>query len=262
MPEETPVAVAEPKPEEFLDNIEQQHHSAISGFTNKNELAKGYGELYSKMGTAVQIPDEKTAPEEIAAFYRKIGCPETKDGYESFKPAEIPEGMAYDEEFEMTMRGIAHEANISKSQMTKLVKAYNDYQIATFGKVRDENLRLTAEGETALKESWAGDYEKNFEITERACTELIPNEELRAQFAELVTTKGLKNNPVFAEVFLGIGKSMLDDTLTKGQPPTKVPDYVPSSPNSPGMYEYGDSEECKKARTYFRAKGHQYARKD
>lgn len=259
---EEPTTPPEPTPEAFLDNIDQQYHKTASAFDSKNALAKGYDELFTKMGTAVQIPTNQTAPEEIAAFYNKIGRPETKEGYDSFKTSELPEGMNYDEEFEMTMRGIAHEAGISKAQMVKLVKAYNDYQIATFGQVRDENLRLVAEGEKALKENWGGEYDKNFEIAERACAELIPNEELRAQFAELVTDKGLRNNPVFAEVFLGIGKSMLDDTLPRGQQPQGPEGFVPASPNSPDMYAFGDSEECKKARAYFRAKGHVYATKD
>lgn len=261
MAEEPTVTVTEPKPEAFLDNIAEEHHSAISGFTNKNELAKGYGELYSKMGTAVQIPTDQTAPEEIAAFYRKVGKPETADEYGK-STVELPEGMSNDEKFEMTMRGIAHEAHFTKAQWQVILDAYNKYQVSVYGGMKEESQRLIAEGDATQRKNWGADYDKNFEIVDRACAELIPNEELRTQFAELVTSKGLRNNPVFAEVFLGIGKSMLDDTLVKGQLPKGPDGYVPSSPNSPDMYALGDSEECKKARTYFRTKGHVYATND
>lgn len=250
----------ETKPEAFLDNIDPQHHSAISAFTDKNGLAKGYDELFTKMGTAVQIPNEQTAPEEIAAFYRKIGAPEKPEDYELVMP-KMPEGMTHDEKFEMTMRGVACEAGISKKHLKILFDAYNTYRISQHGDEAEEAKRLIAEGDATQRKNWGADYDKNFEIVDRACAELIPDEELRGKFAELVTSKGLRNNPVFAEVFLGIGKSMLDDTLTKGQPPKKE-DYVPASPNSPDMYAFGDSEECKKARAYFRAKGHVYATTD
>ena len=252
----------EPTQEGFLDGIDQEYHSAVEPFGNKNELAKGYRELYSKMGTAVQIPGDESAPEEVSAFYNKIGRPETPEGYDSFKPDEMPEGLPYDDKFEMTMRGIAHEAGISKSQMTALVKAYNDYQIAIYGDGQNEAKRQALESDKKLQEDWGVDYKPNFEIVERACTELVPDEELRTQFAELIDAKGLRNNAIFARVFLGIGKSMLDDTLTRGTPPKGPADFVPSSPNSPEMYAFGDSENCKKARAYFRAKGHIYATND
>lgn len=262
MPDPIEPPVAEPTSEAFLDNIDQQYHSGISGFKTKNDLAKGYGELYSKMGTAVQMPTEQSTPEEVAAFYNKTGRPEGPEGYDSFKPAEMPEGMQYDEKFEMTMRGIAHEAGISKTAMAKIVAAYNQYQASLFGSTQEQAKQAIADGDATQKKNWGADYDKNFEIVDRACAELIPQEELRTQFAELVTSKGLRNNPVFAEVFLGIGKSMLDDTLVKGQPPRGQADFVPSSPNSPDMYAFGDSDECKKARAYFRAKGHTYANSD
>ena len=251
----------ETTPEAFLDNIDQEHHAGISGFKTKNELAKGYSELYGKMGTAVQIPTEQSAPEEISAFYRKVGAPEKPEGYEKSSVV-LPEGMTNDDKFEMTMNGIACEAGVSKKHMKILLDAYNKYRISQHGEAADENKRLIAEGDATQHKNWGADYDKNFEIVDRACAELIPNEELRGQFAELVTSKGLRNNSVFAEVFLGIGKSMLDDGITRGTPPKPPESYVPASPNSPGMYALGDSEECKKARAYFRAKGHVYATKD
>ena len=249
-------------PPAFLDGIETQYHSVVEPFADKNSLAKGYSELSTKMGTAVQIPTDQSTPDEVRAFYQMAGCPETKDGYDSFEAAEMPEGMTHDQEFEMTMRGIAHEAGITKVAMSRLVKAFNAYQISKFGLTKDEDAKLVAEGEKQIRENWAADYDKNFEIQERACVELIPDEELRTKFGELITAKGLKNNPVFAEVFLGIGMSMLDDTLTKGSQVVNKDDYVPANPKSPEMYEHGDDDESKKARAHFRAKGHVYATKD
>lgn len=255
--------LTETQTENFLDGISEEHRSAVSGFTNKNELAKGYGELFQKMGTAVQIPNEKSSTEEIAAFYGKLGRPDNKDGYEIDRPEKMPEGMPYDQEFEMTMRGIAHEAGITQSQMKTLVKAYNEYQIATYGKVRDETNRLVEEGDRALKEKWGVDYKPNFELVERACTELIPDEKLREEFAQLVDSKSLRNNPVFGEVFLGLAKSMLDDTLVKGGGPVEDKQFVPTNLKSPEMYATGEDDYSRKARDYFRrTQNYDYGRND
>ncbi len=256
--EETTIETAAPA---FLDGIETQYHSAVEPFTDKNSLAKGYSELSTKMGTALQIPTSETTPDEVTAFYQKLGVPPTKDGYD-LKMPELPEGLSHDEKFEMTMRGVAHEAHISQEAMKKLFEAYNAYRVSAHGYQQEEGQKLIAEGDKALHEKWGVDYPKNFEIQERACVELIPDEELRTKFGELITAKGLRNNPVFAEVFLGIGMSMLDDTLTKGSQVVNKDDYVPANPKSPEMYEHGDDDESKKARAHFRAKGHVYATKD
>jgi len=245
------------KPEAFLDGIAEEHHSAVSGFGNKGELAKGYASLFQKMGTSVQIPNEDTPADEISAFYNKLGRPDTKDGYEIERPEKLPEGMNYDEKFEMTMRGIAHEAGITQPQMKTLVKAFNEYQIATFGEYTNELNRTREEGERALKEKWADNYDANLQVAQRALKELVPGEDGEA-FVKLIEDSKLGNNPVFVRAFHEIGKKMLDDTFIKGGELPEDKGYKPAYPDSPEMYSTGDDDESKKARAYFEAKGHTY----
>ncbi len=216
-----------------------------------------YLELMKKQSTSVKIPDEHTPAPERSAFYRSIGCPEDPTGYEIERPT-IPEGMTYSEEFEMTMRGIAHESGISQPQMKVLTKAFNEYQISTFNKQATESARINDAQDLALKEKKGGDYDKFCAVSERACSELIDSKELRTSFAQLIEEKGLKNHPVFTEVFGVIGNKMLDDTLVKGNLPVDDKEYKPASPNSPQMYANAEGEEGEKARAYFTARGHVY----
>lgn len=223
-----------------------------------SKLGTSYLELMKQQSTSVKIPDENTPAPERSAFYRSIGCPEDPTGYEIERPT-LPDGMSHSEEFEMTMRSISHEAGISQSQMKVLTKAFNDYQIGTFNKQATESARLIDKQNEELKVSKGGDYDKFCAISERACTELIDSEELRTKFAQLVEEKGLKNHPVFTEVFGSIGNKMLDDTLVRGNLPADVDkDYKPGSPNSPAMYANPESEADQKAHDWFVAKGHVY----
>lgn len=226
-----------------------------------NDTAKAgtsYLELMKQQSTAVKIPDEHTPAPERSAFYHSIGCPEDPTGYEIEKPT-LPEGMTHSEEFEMAIRGVAHEAGISQGQMKALTKAFNDYQISTFNTQATESARLIDKQNEELKVLKGGDYDKFCAISERACSELIDNNELRTKFAQLVEEKGLKNHPVFTEVFGVIGNKMLDDTLVKGSLPADVDkDYKPGFPKSPEMYANPESESDKKAHDWFVAKGHTY----
>lgn len=241
------------------DGASETNQSLIvnKGWQNLDAVLDSYGTLEQSLGSRVKLPDENTLPAERSAFYNKLGRPETKDDYELDRP-QMPEGMTYDEKFEMTMRGVAHEAGITQSAMKALVKAFNEYQITAFGEVADEMARAVEEGDRALKEKWGADYKPNFEIVERACVELIPDTGLREKFAQLVDEKGLRNHPVFGEVFFGIGKSMLNDTFVKGQPPPPEKDYIPAYPNDPDMYRSGTDEESVRARAWHTAQGHVY----
>ena len=222
-----------------------------------SKAGTSYLELMKQQSTSVKIPTAETPAAERSAFYRQAGCPETPDKYEIEVPT-LPDGMSYDQEFQMTMRGIAHEAGISQGQMSVLAKAFDQYQIGTFEKASGEAIRLNESQDRALKEKKGGDYDKFCAVAERACAELVDDTDLRTAFAQLIEEKGLKNHPVFTEVFGVIGGKMLDDTLVRGTAPEGEKGYVPASPNSPEMYNNAEGEEGEKARAYFTAKGHVY----
>ncbi|KKN59768.1 hypothetical protein LCGC14_0538580 [marine sediment metagenome] len=225
-----------------------------------NDTAKAgtsYLELMKQQSTSVKIPDEHTSAPERSAFYQSIGCPRDPTGYEIERPT-LPEGMTYSEEFEMTMRGISHEAGISQAQIKVLTKAFNEYQISTHNKDATEAARINDAQDLALKEKKGGDYDKFCAVVERGFVELIPSEELRTQFAQLIEEKGLKNHPIFTEVWGTVSEKLLDDTLVRGNLPVDDKDYKPASPNSPEMYKNPESEPDQKAHDWFVARGHVY----
>ncbi len=222
-----------------------------------SKLGTSYLELMKQQSTSVKIPDENTSAPERSAFYRLAGCPEDPTGYEIERPT-LPEGMTHSEEFEMTMRGIAHESGISQGQMKVLTKAFNEYQISTFNKQALESARINDAQDLALKEKKGGDYDKFCAVVERGLVELIPSEELRTSFAQLIEEKGLKNHPIFTEVFGGMSEKLLDDTLVRGNLPVEDKDYKPASPNSPAMYTNPENEADQKAHDWFVKKGHTY----
>jgi len=232
------------------------------GWTGAGDALSSYSQLEKSLGARVKMPTAESAAEEITAFYSKLGRPENPEGYAL--PV-LPEGKKYDDEFMRGARATAFETNTTSAQFTKWVEWYLGVQKLKEEADAAEKKRAFEEADKALHEKWREDYDPNFEIVERACVDLIPDEALRGKFAQLIDEKGLRNHPVFGEVFLGIGKSILDDTLVKGEGQVNTEGdkgYKPANPNSPDMYATGEDEDSKKARAYFRAKGHTYDRDD
>ncbi len=122
--------------------------------------------------------------------------------------------------------------------------------------------RYREESDRKLHEELGADYDRDIELSKRAYTEYA-NDDLKA-LLETDRWKALRNEPAFIKQYIDMGKKNMDDTFVRGdgQVEVKKDDYIPNSPNSPTQYTTMDGEEGKKARDYFRAKGHVYDRKD
>jgi len=243
---------------DWKEGIAEEHISAVSAFQSKAELAKGYSELFSKMGSSTKIPTADSPAEEVSAFYKQLGRPDTVEGY---KVPVLDEGQEVNKEFFNEMAAGAHEAGMSGVQFDKIVDRYVEFEKQIKEAEVVEFNRYREEADRKLHEDYGVDYDKNIELSKRAYTEYAGDD-----LKELLATDkfiGLMNEPAFIDMLVEIGKKNMDDTFIPGEGPVgKKDDYVPNSPNSPSMYANMDGEEGVKARAYFRSKGHQYERKD
>jgi hypothetical protein len=243
----------------WSSGVAEEHKSAISAFTDTAGLAKGYSELFTKMGSSTKIPTAESPAEEVNAFYKQVGRPDTADGYT--KPT-LAEGQEVDQEFFGNMATIAHESGLSSDQFSKMVGKYVDLEAQRKEAEIVEFNRYREEADRKLHEELGADYDKEIELSKRAYTEYAGDD-----LKELLATDkyvSLMNEPAFIKMMIGIGKKNMDDTFVKGEGQVEKPvdNYVPNSPNSPTMYANMDGEEGTKARIFFRAKGHVYDRAD
>jgi hypothetical protein len=224
------------------------------GWDSADAAINGYRELEKSMGGRVKLPGEDSTPEERSAFYQKLGA---KEKAEEYTRPELPEGKVYDEEVFNEFAAVAAAEGVSDTQFTRMIEKYLGIQEKSAeAKLEAENRESAATVEE-LQREWAGDYEKNIEISKRAIAELVP-EDLREAFSELEIAKNLDNNLVFIKAMHAIGAQMMDDSLVKGETPKPKDDYVPAHINSPEMYRFGEDEESSRARAYFEAKGFKY----
>ena len=243
----------------WRDGIAEEHRNLTDRFDSVGSLAKGYAELDKSASGKTKIPTDDSTPEEVSAFYRKTGRPDTAEGYTL---PTLAEGQEMDKNIFAGWAAVAHESGMSDAQFSGLAKKYveleaqqREVEVVEFNRYREE-------ADRKLHEDYGADYDKNIELSKRAYTEYA-NDDLKAL---LDTDKfvGLRNEPSFIDMMVQMGKKNMDDTFVRGdgQVDVKKDNYVPASPNSPTMYETMESEDGIKARAYFRNKGHVYDRKD
>lgn len=82
---------------------------------------QGMEQLLGKKAQAVVPPSEKSTPEEVAAYRKAIGVPDSPDGYK-LKPDNLPEGVQFDEATAKRAAELAHKHNIPAAAMQEFMK--------------------------------------------------------------------------------------------------------------------------------------------
>lgn len=189
--------------EAFLEGFEEADRAYITehGFNSNADLIGALKAADSK----VAIPQENASAEEIAAFYGKLGRPESADKYD----LPVPDGD--DGKFAQAVKPLLFEAGLSGKQATQLATAYNGLvqQIAK-QKADAYNAQQAKEMEELNKE-WGADADKNTEIARQAARKFGITDE--AKLNALEHALGSKTMLTF---LFNIGKTMMDDPL-KGQ---------------------------------------------
>ena len=196
-------------PKEFRDNKAFLEHEDLSSFLKKSlsDSEKLAGFDPEKV---LNLPGDDTSDDDREAFYRKLGKPESADGYELDDPG-FPDGLPRDEELEGHIKKWAHEANIPADALKSLVGAYNAHVGEIFKAAQDAYDKDLQEKSDALKGELKDDYNEFVLKAQRAATSLGGEE-----FITLLKDSGLETHPTFLKVFGKLGDMVSDDSALGG----------------------------------------------
>lgn len=126
-------------PKEMRENAD--HKKALSGYKNLSDLAMAYIQNKKDLDGALRVPKKDAKPEEVKAFFTKLGVPEKEEDYEledfDFKDAqlEIPKQI---------FRKVAFSSGLTKQQAKNvwlceaaMSKAYANYNFKQKLALRD-----------------------------------------------------------------------------------------------------------------------------
>ncbi len=158
--------------EGWLDRLPPELADAkptLGKFQNFGDLAKSYASLQTVIGkkaAAVAVPNEKSTPEEVAAYRKALGVPDSPDGYQ-IKPEQLPEGLQWDDELAKGFAEIAHKHHIPPAAMQELTARFVASEAA---KVEEYSKTAYAEletGRTELRKEFGGNFDKNIQLAGR-----------------------------------------------------------------------------------------------
>lgn len=118
--------------------------------------------LIGKKQTGVSFPKAGASPDEIAAFRKDAGVPETADGY-TLKPETLPDGVAWDDASAKAMAEVFHANHIPGGAAKAMVEAHlstlaaqaKQQADAAAGKLSE----LVQQTTDQMRQEWGGDFD-------------------------------------------------------------------------------------------------------
>ncbi len=193
-------------PEDLKDRAEWNN------IKDPSDLFKNYINAQQTISKSVRLPDEQSTPEDIAAFYTKLGKPSKKEDY-TFEYQQKDGDMYNKESFDFSMfQDLADKANLTENQYKALATAYIDVQndayknyTKTLADQAAEELK-TAEGK--LKNAWGTQYNNNINLITEKVKKLYPKATLNR-----MQNAGLFRDADFLSAHLKLTKMMTGDTV-------------------------------------------------
>ena len=149
-------------PDEVAD-----YKSSIKNFKSVPDLVKALGNANALIGKKLGVPSEKSSPEEVAAFRRSLGVPDSIEEYK-FAPDALPEGMTWDDNNVKNYAEIAHKHNIPPSAMKALVTEHAKMEHFKMQGMQAQIEKQHVEAVNTLKKEWGGEFEKNIGLAKQA----------------------------------------------------------------------------------------------
>jgi hypothetical protein len=138
-------------------------------FADPSVVVKSFANAEKLMGLPpdriVKMPTDKSTPDEWNEYYTKLGRPAKAEDYK----LPVPDGDTG--EFAKTASSWMHEAGVPQGMATKIATKWNEHVAGQMKAAKTAADTKNATEGAELKTEWGADYEKNFQLVDRAAQE-------------------------------------------------------------------------------------------
>jgi hypothetical protein len=179
-------------------------------FASPADVVRSYAALERRLGRSVTIPGEDAAPEEIEAFYTRLGRPPTPDGYR----IAAPPGDAGDEAARSRLAGFlaaVHAAGAPQATVQAAIDWYRQEPAEAAAESARRADAARAEADAALRREWGAGYDRRLGLAQRALRHFGG-----AELAAMLDRGGFGNEPAWLRACARIGAALAEVSLVSG----------------------------------------------
>lgn len=185
-------------------------------FTTLDDLVKANLDSRQKLSKAIVPPGKSASDDDVAAYRKAIGVPESPEGYEF---PDLPEGQEVTDDVKQSREAWAkrfHEANVPAETAKALVEAFNEEAQAALKAQVDADKKYAEEQAELLQKEWGADAEKNRAYANRAFAKLAERAGVDVEELKHIETKAgqyLMDDARLSRIFAVIGREMGEGSL-------------------------------------------------
>ncbi len=184
--------------------------AVLRDIPNVEALAKGYVSAQSMLGSRVALPGKDSKPEDVAAFYNKLGRPESADKY-GMPELKLSEGLSIDDKKLSSTRELFHKLNLTDSQAKGVLEHYFGTLNEQHASVQQANKTGMEQASQKLREEFGDKFDAKVDVAKSVLQKFGTPE-----LAEYLEKSGLGNDPHIVRIFAKIGDAMMEDGAAGG----------------------------------------------
>ena len=197
---------------------DEKLRSHADRFSSPADLVRAHLDLRQKLSKAIVPPGKDASEEDVAAYRKALGVPESPEGY---KFPELPEDQLTDDvkASRETWAGRFHELGVSADVAMKLSEMVNKDQQAFMEAEARADKEFADEQMAALKSEWGKDADVNMKFANRALVDIAGRVGVDMEDLKGIQGKDgrfLLDHAPLAKVFAEIGREMGEGTLGGG----------------------------------------------
>jgi len=150
-----------------LPDDAKDYKDTLSKYKSVPDMAKALANANQLIGKKLGVPNEKSSPEEVAAFRRAMGVPDSLDEYK-FAPDSMPEGMTWNDDMAKPYAEIAHKHGIPPAAMKDLVAQHAKTEMFKLEAIQATYEKQRTEAVQTLQKEWGNDFGKNIGLAKQA----------------------------------------------------------------------------------------------
>lgn len=218
------------------------YRATLANYRNLETLAGALVEskrAAMEKSQGVKPPGAESTPEEIAAFRKAMGVPDSPDGYGIAAPENLPEGVEWDEQLAGDFAATAHELGLNPDQAKKLSDWYTQQMAESVnGQFSQREQAMEAEREK-LKQAFGAKFDARMNAAKRAALTLGLDPETNPAFNNAETVQAMAR---LADM-LGEDQIVGGDAPGRLSPAAQAKDIM-TNPGNPqyARYQSGDAE--------------------
>jgi hypothetical protein len=143
------------------------YKETLARYKTVPDMAKALAHANALVGRKLGVPNEKSSPEEVAAYRKALGVPESLEEYD-FTPDQVPEGFAWDKQAMAPFAEAAHKHNVPPAAMKELAGLFAQYESSKLDVVQGMFDQQRQEAIATLQKEWGADFQKNVAVAKQA----------------------------------------------------------------------------------------------